>query len=337
MRKLTSITLLLALCAGLTGIAPAARAEPGVLTEVTGFGTNPGGLQMFEYVPEGLPPGAPLVVVMHGCLSQVEQYDTETGWIQLADARKWALVFPQQSVRNNSNLCLNWVTEEDQSRGSGEPRSIVAMVDWMKKHRGVDPDRVYASGHSAGGYFTSVMLLTYPDVFRAGAEVSGGPYRCATYQDVYLAPPHAYVDFGPAEPNEMSARMACTQAEIDKTPQQWGDLARLGYSTYRGPKPRMSLWHGSIDDVVLPKNFEELIEQWTNYHGTGMTPAYRDEVHGYPHAVYTDGAGVPVVETYLLEGRGHSFPGDGSAGCPGQENAGICAVAGIARWFEPGA
>ena len=37
------------------------------LTAVTNFGSNPGNLQMFEYVPSGLPAGRPLVVVMHGC------------------------------------------------------------------------------------------------------------------------------------------------------------------------------------------------------------------------------------------------------------------------------
>ena len=330
MRKLTVATLLLALCAGLVGIAPVARAEPGVLTEVSDFGPNPGDLQMFEYVPKGLPPGAPLVVVMHGCLTQVEQYDTETGWLQLADKRKWALVFPQQKVTNNENLCLNWVTEEDQSRGSGEPRSIIAMVDWMKKHRGVDPNRVYATGHSAGGYFTSVMLLTYPEVFKAGAEVSGGPYRCKTYQQPYLAPPFVYLN---GKAMENMARMECTQAEIDKSPQQWGDLARLGHSTYTGPKPRISLWHGSVDNVVLPKNWSELIEQWSNYLAIDMRPDVRETVSGYPHDLYRDAAGRTVMETYLLTGRGHSFPGDGSAGCPGQEDAGICAVSRIADWF----
>ena len=45
--------------------APPARAAS--LVEVTSFGTNPGNLRMFKYVPTGLPSNAPVVVAMHGC------------------------------------------------------------------------------------------------------------------------------------------------------------------------------------------------------------------------------------------------------------------------------
>src|SRR5678816_1673157 len=31
------------------------------------FEPNPGNLRMFQYLPEGLMPGAPLVVILHGC------------------------------------------------------------------------------------------------------------------------------------------------------------------------------------------------------------------------------------------------------------------------------
>ena len=37
------------------------------LAAVTSFGSNPGALDMYEYVPAGLPSGRPLVVVLHGC------------------------------------------------------------------------------------------------------------------------------------------------------------------------------------------------------------------------------------------------------------------------------
>ena len=318
------------LAAAATVAAPTAPAATASLVEVADFGENPGDLQMFSYVPEGLPAGAPLVVVMHGCLSQVANYDDETGWVQLADERKWALVFPQQKATNNTNLCLNWVSEDDIVRDRGEARSIVSMVDWMWRNHGVDAARTWATGHSAGGYFTSVLLATYPDVFTAGAVVSGGPYRCETYQHVYLAPPGTYVD---SSAMEFAARGACTQAEIDRTPEEWGDLMRLGAPRYTGTKPPVSLWHGSADEVVLPKNFHELVEQWTNYHGIDLTPEVVDRVAGYPHEVHTDASGRALVETFLLTDRGHSFPGDGSAGCPGQENAGICAVSRIADWL----
>jgi poly(hydroxyalkanoate) depolymerase family esterase len=337
MRKWCGVLALLAVVGAMLA-SPAAKAETGTLTEITDFSPNPGELQMFEYVPAGLPNGAPLVVFMHGCLSQVSNYDERTGWVQLAEERKWAIVFPQQRVTNNDNLCLNWTLEEDIGRGGGEAQSIVSMVAWMLQHHALDSNRVWVTGHSAGGYFTSVMLGTYPDVFAAGAEVSGGPYKCQTAQPIYLAPPGTYVE--PAMlATEFSARDECTQAEIDKTPQQWGDLLRTADSAYTGPKRPILLWHGAADATVKPKNFHELIEQWTNFNGIdAKTDRHEDLVtaanYHYTHDVYADRRGRTLVETYLVDGADHPYPGDGSAACPGQANQGICATRVIADWFQ---
>jgi poly(3-hydroxybutyrate) depolymerase len=51
------------------GVATASTASTlgSALKEVTGFGSNPGALEMFEYAPASLKAGAPLVVVLHGC------------------------------------------------------------------------------------------------------------------------------------------------------------------------------------------------------------------------------------------------------------------------------
>jgi poly(3-hydroxybutyrate) depolymerase len=327
------ILLAVACAAAVLGTAPRARAAEGEVTEVTNFGDNPGDLQMFEFIPKDLPADAPLVVFIHGCLSQVSSYDDETGWIQLAEKRKWALAFPQQRITNNDNFCMNWIREEDISRGRGEAASIVSMVRWMEANRGVDAKRVYVTGHSAGGYFTSVMLLTYPDVFRAGAEVSGGPYRCEVAQPVYLAPPGAYIPPGD-NATEFMARDECTQAGIEKTPQEWGDLARMGDPGYKGRKPRVALWHGSADATVVPKNFTELVKQWTNYLGIDPDhPAVDDTTPLYVHKVYKGAKNDSLMETYLLTGRDHPYPGDGSADCPGQANDGVCATSVIADWF----
>ena len=51
--------------------ADRAAAEPSAssdhLTELTGFGSNPGALRMFTYAPKNLEPSPALVVVLHGC------------------------------------------------------------------------------------------------------------------------------------------------------------------------------------------------------------------------------------------------------------------------------
>jgi poly(3-hydroxybutyrate) depolymerase len=61
-----------------------AEAAGGVLEEVAEFGANPGELRMLRFVPPGLPPGAPLVVVLHGCTQTATGYDKGAGWSTLA-------------------------------------------------------------------------------------------------------------------------------------------------------------------------------------------------------------------------------------------------------------
>ena len=261
-------------------------------TEVTGFGSNPGNLRMFKYVPPGLPANAPLVVAMHGCSQSAASYDAETGWQMLAQRWQFALLLPQQQSANNSSTCFNWFEAGDTTRGSGEALSIKQMVDRMQADHGSDPVRVYITGLSAGGAMTSAMLAAYPEVFAGGAIVAGLPYRCATSQ---------------------SAAFSCMNPGTDLTPAQWGDKVRAA-SNHTGAWPIVSIWHGDGDYVVRPANLTESMQQWTNVHGIDQTAEVSDTVGGFPHKVYKDAAGMPRVETYTITGMGHGTPVDPGTG-----------------------
>ena len=155
-------------------------ARPGTakMVEVADFGPNPGGLRMLSYRPPALKPGAPLVVVLHGCGQHAEAFAGQAGWLTLADRLGFSLVAPEQSVSNNFNRCFNWFEAADISRDQGEAASIAAMV----RHaiaQGADPDRVFVSGLSAGGAMAVVVLGAYPELFAAGAVVAGLPYGVA--------------------------------------------------------------------------------------------------------------------------------------------------------------
>jgi hypothetical protein len=64
--------------------------------EETGFGSNPGNLRMFSYVPADLAPGAPLIVVLHGCKQKAVTFARDAGWLALADRSRLALLLPEQ-------------------------------------------------------------------------------------------------------------------------------------------------------------------------------------------------------------------------------------------------
>lgn len=313
------LATLLAMCLGAAVVSVAGPAQAAVLTQVTGFGTNPGNLLMYRYVPDGLPANRPVVVALHGCSQSAAGYDNESGWTKWADTYQFALVLPQQQSKNNAGKCFNWFLPGDQTRGQGEALSVKQMVDAILTSHSGDATRVYVTGLSAGGAMTSVMLATYPDVFRGGAIVGGVPYLCATAAGAQTS--------------------ACNAGTNNQTPQQWGDKVRAA-STWTGPWPHVSVWHGTSDGTVNYQNLTEIMEQWTNVHSLDQTADVTNTVAGYPHQVHTDGTGAASVETYSLTGMGHGQPidpGTGSTQCGVALayflDVNICGSLHIAQWF----
>ena len=153
-------------------VAPQGGASP--LESVPAF-ANPGGLELHSYVPHQLPAGAPLVVVLHGCGQQAEDFATQSGWRYLAARHHFALLMPGQTEANNAQTCFNWFRPGDIKRGHGEVQSIVEMVAAVLRQTRGDPKRVFVTGLSAGGAMTAALLAAYPDVFAGGAVVAGLP------------------------------------------------------------------------------------------------------------------------------------------------------------------
>lgn len=256
------------------------------LSETTGFGSNPGQLKMLSFVPESAPAKPALVVVLHGCTQTAAGYDIGAGWSALAERCGFALLMPEQTSTNNANGCFNWFNPEDTARDRGEALSIRQMVAQMARTHGVDPQRVFITGLSAGGAMTSVMLAVYPEVFAAGAIIAGLPYGIAhTMQDalsaMYRAPAH--------------------------TARQLGDFVRSA-SAHKGVWPKVSVWHGSADRTVNPGNADAIVKQWLDLHGLPMQPMSEAPVDGYPRQVWWNADGETVIESYSITHMAHGTP-----------------------------
>lgn len=316
MRLFRSFAILLPLVVACAGSGDATEADPlgqtsAALEAVASFGTNAAQLKMFRYVPADMPPGPrPMVVVLHGCTQSAAAYES-AGWNALADAWKFYVVYPEQNnTRNNSSGCFNWggrwksapqtfvFTPEaldvgEIARGNGENESIKEMVDKMKADRSIDDKRVFVTGLSGGGAMAALMLAVWPDVFSGGAIFAGIPYGCATDKKTTAEASNCLKDYTGAN------------AYLARTPKGWGDLVRAAAPSFKGPYPRVSIWHGTVDAVVNKANQGELVKQWTDVNGIDQTPDAQDTVDGFPHAEYKDGAGKTLVETYLITGQGH--------------------------------
>jgi poly(hydroxyalkanoate) depolymerase family esterase len=256
------------------------------VAEVTGFGSNPGDLRMFAYLPPTLLPKPALVVVLHGCTQTAAGYDAGSGWSALAEQYGFALLMPEQKSSNNGNTCFNWFSPEDTARDSGEALSIRQMIEHMAHQHQIDRDRIFVTGLSAGGAMTSVMLATYPDVFAAGAIIAGLPHGIANTMQEALAGMYR----SPARP----------AADL-------GALVRNA-SGHAGPWPKVSVWHGSADRTVIPANAGEIVKQWLDVHGLPPAPMAAGDVDGYPREVWWNADGETVVESYTITGMAHGTP-----------------------------
>jgi poly(hydroxyalkanoate) depolymerase family esterase len=255
------------------------------LQETEHFGSNPGSLRMFSYVPRTTGP-IPLVVILHGGQQTASEYATGSGWVTLADQAGFALLLPEQRRYNHPAGCFHWYRPRDTERGQGEGRSIISMVEKMASGHQIDHKAVFITGLSAGGAMANAMLAVYPDVFAGGAVIAGVPFGAAT--DVH----------------EALRVMAAAAAQSGG---RWGNQVRKAFRP-EGPWPRISIWHGAADDTVHASNARETAKQWLDVHGLSMRPAKRERNKAYSRRVWCNQAGKPTVERYVIADMRHGLP-----------------------------
>jgi poly(hydroxyalkanoate) depolymerase family esterase len=256
------------------------------LVETTAFGTNPGALRMFSFVPGSVPHRPALVVVLHGCGQTAAGYDLGAGWSTLAKRYGFALLMPQQQASNNAATCFNWFHPEDAARDQGEACSIRNMIVRMVAIHGINRRRIYVTGLSAGGAMTSVMLATYPELFAAGAVIAGLPFGVA---------------------GNMREALRGMMQSAPRPPTELGNAVRNA-SKHKGPWPKVSVWHGSADRTVNPGNADEIVKQWLDVHHLPIVPMSEGMVDGYPRQIWWNTDGETVVESYTITDMAHGTP-----------------------------
>ena len=275
------------------------------ITQITSFGTNPGALNMYDYVPTGLTGKIPLVVALHGCTENATSYAQQSGWNKLALLHGFCMAYAEQTSINNSSDCFNWFDTTQIERNKGEALSIIQMVSYMKAHYNIDTTRIYVTGLSAGGAMTAVMMAVYPDVFKAGAVMAGIPYWAAT--------------------NSTTALYVMDGFVVNKfTPAQWAQLVRKQFPGYTGSYPRLAVFQGTADAVVDTDNTTQLIDQWTELnHAHQSIDSTYSSFQGNANVqqtIYNDSSKNPAVYHYKITGMGHAIAVD-TGSCPRQGGA----------------
>jgi poly(hydroxyalkanoate) depolymerase family esterase len=274
-------------------------ASAATLTQVTNFGPNPGGMQMYIYVPNNHPAHPAILLAMHQCGSSGPQFYSSTQFASLADQYGFIVIYPSAEQSAGFGKCFDTWSAAAKIRGGGsDPVSLDSMINYTEQQYGGDPNRVYATGASSGGMMVDEMLALYPDVFKAGAAFMGVPFGC--FADAADYPP---------------GQSTCTGGNGKvMTPQQWGDLVRAADPGYTGPRPPIQLWHGTADTLVPYGLLQQDIDQWTNVFGLSQTPSSTDSpVSGWTRTRYNNSAGTTDAEAYSIAGAGHVLPEAGMA------------------------
>jgi hypothetical protein len=182
---------------------------------------------------------------------------------------------------------------------------------------GVDRSRIFVTGLSAGGAMASVMLAAYPEIFAGGAIVAGLSYGSASsVQEAFEAM------FNERAPSSRAL----------------GDHVRAA-SKHRGPWPKLSVWHGSADNVVRPSNADHIVRQWLNVHGLPEGPTGVEQIGLHTRRIWEDANGETRLEAYSIAGMAHGVPlatvGSDACGTTGPFflEAGISSTALIARFW----
>lgn len=254
------------------------------------------------YVPSGYRGQAfPLVVMLHGCTQNPDDFATGTRMNQLADKHDCLVVYPAQAPAANVSSCWNWFEPANQRRGQGEPALIAGITQQVGTGYAVDPRRVFVAGLSAGGAMAVIMAMTYPDLYAAVGCHSGLAYGAA--HDL---------------PSALSAMGRAVKRR-----------ARRGEpSAATDPGPRalpLIVFQGDQDTTVHPGNADQLLAQWMAL-PTSDTPASMrrgkpmvlheqvDAGDAYTRASYADASGQVHIERWLIHGAGHGWSGGSPRG-----------------------
>lgn len=217
----------------------------------------------------------PLVVMLHGCKQNPDDFAAGTRMNALADELGFVVAYPEQALAANTSRCWNWFQAQDQRREHGEPSLIAGITRDVIARFDVDPRRVYVAGLSAGGAMAAIMGQTYPELYAAIGVHSGLPYAAA---------------------HDVTSAFAAMRGRRPE-PQCGETLSAV---------PAI-VFHGDVDTTVHPSNSEHAFAARIVENGEASG-------RGYTRTVEASAAGRPALEHWLVHGAGHAWSGGSKSG-----------------------
>ena len=216
MMRVLSLVVLLALAAApsLVDAQPATGPELRQ-SEHTFAGVTAGDSVRLRYLlalPEGYEASEeawPLVLFLHGAGERGD------------DLSRVAIHGPPRHVREGQDFPFILVSPQAPEGEWWKASELAALLDEIESTHRVDPDRIYVTGLSMGGFGTWELLQDYPDRFAAAAPVCGGgtPGKICAAREVPIWAFHGALDnvVPPVRSEEMVNRLERCDGDIQYT------------------------------------------------------------------------------------------------------------------------
>ncbi len=235
------------------------------------------------YIPPAAADGQPLplVVMLHGCTQNPDDFAAGTGMNEAARQRGFYVLYPAQTQRANTSGCWNWFKHNHQKRGRGEPALLAGMTRAVMASHAIDPQRVYVAGLSAGGAMAAILGDAYPELFAAVGVHSG----------------------------------LVTGAATDM-PSAFGAMKNGAAGTSRRTKasPPTIVFHGDEDAVVHPSNGAHVVAASAGALKSDHQRKRSRNGREYSQRRYRQADGRVVAEHWVVHGAGHAWSGGSAQG-----------------------
>jgi predicted peptidase len=121
-------------------------------------------VQYFVYFPEGYcaERPVPLLLYLHGSGQRGDD---------LNQVLRWGL---PQLIGSGLTMPMMVVSPQCRAKVTWDSRQLLVFLDHLQQRYAIDPDRIYVSGESMGGYGTWELIGAAPERFAAAVPVCGG-------------------------------------------------------------------------------------------------------------------------------------------------------------------
>ncbi len=257
------------------------------------------------YVPPGYDASdpVPVVVSMHGFLSNPISHGEISLWHKLADREGFLVVYPQ-----GTSFPQRWQAHSDWSaEGVDDVQFFRDLADDVSAVAAVDRSRVYVNGFSNGGGMS----------VRIGCEASEEVAAIGTVAG-------AVVDLQDCGPSRPVPLMAFHGTEDPIVPYEGGSL--------RGRALRLGAASTGAPPALL--GAEDWVATWAEQNGCAPVPAVippQGDVRGIRYVECDEGAEVVFFQTV---GGGHTWPGGTPIPIVGKTSRAIDATGEMWEFFQ---